>query len=333
MPGRWRTATTQVQSVAVQACWRPMEGDTAGDFHDVVDLRDGRVAVVVGDAPGFGPTAAAIAEELRAELRRRFAETGDAAAVLSRLDAALARRGDEVIATAACAVVHPGERTVEVVNAGHLPLVVAEGETAELLNGHADPPLGIGVPRGTRQRALRHDSAVFLYTDGLIERRGVALDQSIAGLVAACEGIGGASAWASEFARRATAVFGQPTDDATVVSLRLVPDPARIPAGEPAPRVRDQVTLRVYLDPRDLRSRQLHRVVAEMAHRATAVLDVHVEVVDVTSRSPETEDAGVLAAPTIIRVSPEPPVRVIGWHSSPADLARALQIPLPEENA
>src|SRR5581483_8359763 len=140
MPARWRIATTRLQSLAVEACWRPMEGDTAGDFHEMVDLRDGRVALVVGDAPGFGPEAAALAEDLRAALRRRFGHTSDPGAVLSELDATLSNRSDDLIATAACAVVDPEASTVDIVNARHLPPVVAVTSGIALLDGWADLP-------------------------------------------------------------------------------------------------------------------------------------------------------------------------------------------------
>lgn len=321
-----------MHSVAVEACWRPMEGDSAGDFHEIVDLRDGRVAIVVGDAPGFGPAAAAVAEDLRAHLRRGFADRVDATAVLAGIDVALDARDEGLIATAACAVVDPDGRSVDVVNAGHLPLLVVDGSGVELLDGPADPPLGITAPRRVVRRELRDDTALFLYTDGLIERRGTPLDESLDALVVACAGIGGARAWASEVARRATRIFGQPTDDATVVSLRLSRSGTGVAADVNGSRVRTHVTLRVYVDPRDLRARRLEQVVGDVARLAKEAADVHIEIVDVTSPWSDTEEAGVLAAPTIVRVAPEPQLRVIGWFESATELAEALQVPVSKEN-
>jgi hypothetical protein len=306
-----------------------MAGDVAGDFHEIVDLRDGRVAVVVGDAQGFGPPAAAVAEELRSELRQAFQTSDDPSQVLSRLDARLEQRSDDTIATAACAVVEPDTHIVRVANAGHLPLVFADGARVELFDGPADPPLGWSADRRVVSRTLHDGAALFAYTDGLIERRGTGLDESIEALITACTGMGGANAWASEFARRATDVFGQPTDDATVVSLRLT----RSAVTTPEPPVRDPVVLRVYVDPGDLRSRTLQDVVTDLAARLDDRLAVDVETVDVTGASPATEDAGVLAAPTIVRVSPGPPVRAIGWFTSPPELAYALKLPLPKEDS
>lgn len=129
MPSQWRTGATRVQSVVVETCWRPMTGDVAGDFHDVLDLRDGRVAVVVGDAMGFGPEAAAIAEVLRSRARDAVRRTVDPAAVLTELDQALVGEGEEKIATAACVVIDPTGGVARMSNAGHPPALFVDGAT------------------------------------------------------------------------------------------------------------------------------------------------------------------------------------------------------------
>ena len=330
MPGRWRTGTTRLQSVVVDACWRPMAGDEAGDFHDIVDLKDGRVAVAVGDAPGFGPAAAAIAEELRAELRRGFRETDDVGEVLRRLDARLQEMGNhEVIATVACAVIDSDAGAVRVASAGHLPLLVCHGSTVELMHEPVDPPLGITAERTVVSRDLPQDTTLFLYTDGLIERRGLPLDDALTALATACKGLRGASAWAPAITSWATHEFGQPTDDATVVSVRIQPRHTGSRLERPP---REQVGIRVYLDSSDLRSAALEDVVGELARALADRLDLQVEILDVRSPSTDTEGAGVLATPTVVRLSPPPAVQVIGWFRSPVELARALHLPLPRED-
>ena len=335
MPGRWRTGTTHLQSVVIDACWRPMAGDEAGDFHDIIDLKDGRVVVVVGDAPGFGPAAAAIAEDLRAELRRGFREAADVADVLRRLDVRLQEGGDhEVIATAACAVIDPHAGAVRVASAGHLPLVFCRGSTVELLHEPLDPPLGITTERRVVSRPLHADSTLFLYTDGLIERRGIPLDAALRSLVRACEELGSEGVRAPAFVGWATAEFGQPNDDATAVSVRLQPRGAPPPLPAPARRApRERVAIRAYVDSGDLRSAALQDAIDDLARSLGDRLDVRVEVLDVKSAPTEAEAAGVLAAPTVVRVSPEPPVQAIGWFRSPVELARALQLPVPKEDA
>lgn len=231
MAGSWRLGTTRLHSVQVEACWRPMDGDVAGDFHDVIDLRDGRAALVVGDAPGFGTHAAAIADELRAETRRAFRDTDDPVEVLERLDGRLAQRADLTIATAVCAVVDTNEGTVRIANAGHPPVVVAGDTGAVMLNGEADPLLGIPAARRLVTRPLPRNGAMHLYTDGLVERRGTPLDESLRELVRLCEGLDGSSA--AELARRTTERFGTPVDDATVLSVSWAADGAPSAARRP----------------------------------------------------------------------------------------------------
>lgn len=194
-----------------------MEGEVAGDFHEVIDLGDGRAAVVVGDAPGFGPGAAEIADELRAEARRAFRETDDPVEVLDHLDERLAHRPELTIATAVCAVVDTNDRTVRIANAGHPPVVVADHTSAVMLNGEADPLLGLPAARRLVTRPLPHGGAIHLYTDGLVERRGTPLDESLRELVRLCGKLHGPSA--ADLARRTTERFGTPADDATVLSI------------------------------------------------------------------------------------------------------------------
>ena len=300
-----------------------MAGDEAGDFHDVIDLRDGRVAIVVGDAPGYGPAAAAIADDVRSELRKGFHSTDDITEVFGRTDARLQASGYELIATVACAVVDPTTCAVQLTNAGHLPVVLSGSAGVVLVDAGPDAPLGVGGPRRVESRTLPRDAALFLYTDGLIERRGTPLDESIRALAALFEGTA-TGVRACDLARRATEVFGTPTDDTTVVSARFVAE-----AGDAG---RERVVLRVYLDPRDLRSPALEQAVDDLARRLLGRLDVKVEVLDVTSPSTDIEAAGVLAAPTIVRTGSGPAMRVIGWFRSAGELADALQLPFLKEN-
>ena len=310
-----------------------MEGDVAGDFYDVIDLKDGRVAVVVGDAPGFGVRAASIAEDLRGELRHAFYETSDAAAVLTRLNHRLGALGDDdLIATAACAVIDPAGRQLEIASAGHLPVICADATGVRLLDAGSDPPLGIEASRTSVHFSLSSEATFFVYTDGLVERRGTSLASSIDELLGACAGLHGASAWASELARRTTVELGPPSDDATVVSVRVL---APAITSEPAHArfgPRERVVLAVFLDPADPRSHRSMAVVNDLAYRLRDVVDIHVETVDITAPSPDIERHGVIAAPTIVRVSPNPPIRVIGGQRSIHELAAALQLPHPMED-
>lgn len=225
MPGRWRVGTTRIQGVVVDACWRPADDRHSGDFHDVIDLHDGRVAVVVGDVAGKGLHASIHAERLTAVVRRRLREDADLSTVLSELDAVTVDAGDEMIATMVTAVIEPSSRRVLIMNAGHLPLVVADLGGGRALDSIANPPIGVPAKRSVVEHPLDRDAALFSATDGLLERRGASLD-GMHVFVSACREGAVATSSAVEVAARVTAQLGQPSDDATVLSVRLLDAPA-----------------------------------------------------------------------------------------------------------
>lgn len=333
MPGRWRTETVSVQSLMIEACWRPMVGDVAGDFHDVIDLKNGCVAIVIGDVAGFGPEASEEADELQAELHRLFRRTQSPSGVLSLIDQRLDRTKDDLYATLACAVVDPVSRSVEVASAGHPPILFTNGVESHLLDESTGPPLGIPGDRVATRYPLAGDAALFLYTDGLIERRSTSLETTLDLLVRAGRGLHGAIASASELARRTTSRLGQPADDATVVSVRMLSNGARRIDDGTQVGGRTRVVLRIYLNSKDLRSTRTEAVVKELALRTRDTLDFFMELVDISQPGVDTEQDGILAAPTIVRVQPAPVIRVVGSVRSVEQLARALQLPLSQEES
>lgn len=326
MPGLWRTQASRFQSLSLEICWRPAQGEVSGDFYDVIDLQDGRVAVFLGDAPASGPAAAEIADEVRYRLRRNFRWTDRPNEALRPVDEYLSGRSPEALVTVVCAVLDPVAGRAEVSNAGHLPILVVSGNSATFLNGQSDPPLGVVADRRLTTYSLEREAALFMFTDGLVERRDTSLDSGLAVALSAAQGLTGALAWASELARRTTAELGQPSDDATVVSMTLR-RPATVGTA-PAP---ERVVLRLYVDRHDLESDRAERAVTEMARKLAGRVRIEVEVADISESVGSAEVDGVMATPTVVRVLPPPMVRVVGGLRSPSELARTLQLPSWEE--
>jgi serine phosphatase RsbU (regulator of sigma subunit) len=95
------------------------------------------------------------------------------------------------------AEVEPKDGRVTLAAAGHMPPVTIEpgGEPMLFMDGRS-PPLGAGDPqraRGEAQFVLGPDSAFLLYTDGLVERRGEAIDDGLERLLGVVRAIPGVS--------------------------------------------------------------------------------------------------------------------------------------------
>jgi serine phosphatase RsbU (regulator of sigma subunit) len=124
------------------------------------------------------------------------------------------------MATALYAVLDPTLSTVTLSSAGHLPPVVTSpGEQSRLLTVAPDLPLG--AYRGAERRAttvpLEPDQGLFLYTDGLVERRDRGV---VAGLQRMVAALTPGTADATCNAAMTLLDNKAPTDDVAVLAMR-----------------------------------------------------------------------------------------------------------------
>ncbi|WP_082857740.1 SpoIIE family protein phosphatase [Amycolatopsis regifaucium] len=158
-----------------------------GDWYDVLELEDGRIALVVGDCVGHGLAAATVMGQLRSACRALLLENPSPAAALTGLDRFAARLPGAVCTTAFCAVLTPETGELSYSAAGHPPPVLVHADrTTRLLEGGRSIPLGLR-PLQTRPEAhtvIPARAALLLSSDGLIERRRRSLDDGIAGAAA-----------------------------------------------------------------------------------------------------------------------------------------------------
>jgi hypothetical protein len=176
---------TGVSGIDVAARYRPA-GDqhlVGGDWYDTVPLPGKTVLLAVGDVAGHGIDAVTGMVALRNYLRGLAVTGAGPAALLTWLNSA-AFHLDDVTATVVCGIYDPAVRTLRWARAGHLPPLLIRDGTARPL----PPPDGILLgadPDASYQEAtvtLQLGDAVVLFTDGLIERRGQALDDALAHL-------------------------------------------------------------------------------------------------------------------------------------------------------
>ena len=202
----------------------PGEGVVGGDWYDVFTLPSGELCVVIGDVTGSGLPAAVIMGRMRSALRAYALETTDPAEVLARLDAKMQHFEPDALATVAYAVLDPGVGQMHLCSAGHYPPIVASpGQPA----GLADVPAGLligAVPGAQRQVAtldITLGTLVCFYTDGLIERRGEAIDH---GLDRLCQAVTAQPPDAACAAVMAAMVGGKPAcDDIALLMFRRPP--------------------------------------------------------------------------------------------------------------
>jgi anti-sigma regulatory factor (Ser/Thr protein kinase)/putative methionine-R-sulfoxide reductase with GAF domain len=157
-------------------------GGLGGDWYDVFKLPSGRLGIVIGDVVGRGLHAAVVMGRLRSALRAFALEEDDPAEVLERLDRNVQHFEDGVMATALYGIFEPSLEELTLSSAGHLPPFLGSVDRpAAPLNLPVDLPLGVSVgpPRRTTTIRLEAGSLLFLYTDGLVERRDRPLDTGL----------------------------------------------------------------------------------------------------------------------------------------------------------
>jgi PAS domain S-box-containing protein len=160
---------------------RPLE--VGGDWYDLVELPDGRIGIVVGDCVGHGLEAAAVMGQLRSACRALLLQDASPAQTLSAMDRFSALVPDAYCSTVFCGVLDPDTGQLTYSSAGHPPGILAHPDgRVELLRAGRSFPLAVQreAPRTDAACLLPGRSALLLYTDGLVERRRVSIDEGIA---------------------------------------------------------------------------------------------------------------------------------------------------------
>jgi serine phosphatase RsbU (regulator of sigma subunit) len=176
------SALPAVAGAAMAARYIPGTGTVGGDWYDVFILPDGELGLVIGDVAGSGLAAAVIMGRMRSSLRSYALQSSDPAEVLGLLDRKMQHFEPGAIATVAYAIMDPALDRIRISSAGHLPPVIAPpAELAQLADVPADLMIGVAAdePRRSASIDLPAGAVLCLYTDGLVERRGEPLDDSL----------------------------------------------------------------------------------------------------------------------------------------------------------
>jgi PAS domain S-box-containing protein len=157
--------------------------EIGGDWYDVLPVDDHRIGIIVGDCVGRGLSAAAVMGQLRSSARALLLTGAEPAMLLEQLDSVAKLIPDAFCTTVFMAILDTESGIFSYSCAGHLPAMLAAPQSDPILLSHAlSVPLAVHR-KGSRPQTsvvLPPGSTLMLYTDGLVERRDVSIDDGIA---------------------------------------------------------------------------------------------------------------------------------------------------------
>ncbi|GAC1324971.1 MAG: hypothetical protein NVSMB25_23000 [Thermoleophilaceae bacterium] len=200
--------------------------DVGGDWYDAIALDGGRLGLAMGDVVGHGIGAAALMGQLRNALRAYAFDGNSPSAVVEKLDRLMQNLEAGRMATLLYMVIEPDLGSVSFASAGHLPpLVLAPDGKATYLEGGRTLPLGVmpSADYPEASAAIDPGSTLVLYTDGLVEERGVSIDVGLEALKGAVSAGPEEPAELCDHIVRTLLANRAATDDIAVLALRTVP--------------------------------------------------------------------------------------------------------------
>jgi anti-sigma regulatory factor (Ser/Thr protein kinase)/putative methionine-R-sulfoxide reductase with GAF domain len=261
----------------------PGAGDVevGGDWYDVIPLARGRVGLAMGDVVSRGVRAASVMGQLRNALRAYALDGSPPNVVLDRLHGVVRTLERREMATLAYMVLDPSSLSYTLASAGHPPPLVltTDGEVSLIEEGRG-PPLGAAADAAYTETSgvLAPGSTLLLYTDGLVERRDMWLDEGIARLTV--EAVAAAGSEPHELLERLLGALvpeGGGEDDVAALAVRLTPIS------------RDRLVLRLPAEPLVLSSlrRTLRHWLEGLGATETETYDVLVAVTEAAANSVE----------------------------------------------
>ncbi|MFF5014647.1 SpoIIE family protein phosphatase [Streptomyces sp. NPDC001165] len=209
--------------------------DVGGDWYDVVEAGDG-LALVIGDVQGHGVQAAATMGQLRSAVRAFALGDRPPDEVLSGTNHLLIDLDPGQFASCCYVRLDPATGQARAARAGHPPPLLRrpDGRT-EVLDIPGGVVLGVdpGAQYPETDLRLEPDAILALYTDGLVERPGVDIDEGITALRLALAKAGGVAGRrggrslagvADRITATARHAIARPDDVALLLATRRTPN-------------------------------------------------------------------------------------------------------------
>jgi PAS domain S-box-containing protein len=249
-----------IEGLALAARYLPGARGAAigGDWYDVLERPDGRVALVVGDVAGHGLRAAASMGQLRNAFRAYGMVEASPAEVVARINRLVMSGVEQVMATVLYLVLDRESGEVAWSAAGHPPPLVIAPDGARYLEGGRSVPIGAADPAVFREATaiLPPGASLLLYTDGLVERRDTPLEARLNELAEAAATAGDELGELCEHVIAEVLGEADPGDDVALLAVR------------PLPVVDTEISLTLPAEPGSLA--QLRRRLARFLHATGA---------------------------------------------------------------
>lgn len=156
--------------------------EVGGDWYDVIPLRDGHVAFVIGDVQGHSAGAATIMGQMRTAVRAYAVEGHPPDVVVARANRLLVGMETDLFATCGYVDLDMEEGIARVVRAGHLPPILRHPDgVAEEMAVEGGPPLGVLAEAEfpMTEAGLLPGTLLVLLTDGMVESARLPLDEGM----------------------------------------------------------------------------------------------------------------------------------------------------------
>jgi serine phosphatase RsbU (regulator of sigma subunit) len=198
-----------------------------GDYFDILQVDDRRLAVVVADVSGHGLSAGLRMAMIKAALTILVEEEEEPSAILYRLDRLLRSSGQEArsFVTATLAFLDLETGRLEIVNAGHPPTYLLRGGGVREILLPGSPLGALGTQYGSTEIDLAAGDALVWLSDGFIEATDpdgevFGYDRTMTSLEGACDTPAVVRDRLLDCVTRHTA-GGAPADDRTLVVMRF----------------------------------------------------------------------------------------------------------------